>query len=141
LQVHGPDAQVLVYIATQPGAVKYRDGIPLVIQSYSSGEEGFYRGDAEIFKDITVFQEKDPFFRQADIKEGKVKKINPKGEMLLKKAGEREYIFEHAWRQVREKFYVEDLQGVDWPFYKKEYEKFLPYITNSYDFTWVFDGE
>lgn len=67
-------------------------------------------------------------------KDGKIKAINTKGEMILKKADEQAYIFEHAWRQVREKFYVEDLQGVDWDFYKSEYEGFLPYINNNYDF-------
>jgi tricorn protease len=37
------------------------------------------------------------------------------------------YLFEHIWRQVREKFYVKDLRGVDWDYYKKVYEKFLAY--------------
>ena len=67
-------------------------------------------------------------------KDGKAKGISTKGEMVLKKADERAYIFEHAWRQVREKFYVVDLQGVDWDFYKSAYEPFLPYINNNYDF-------
>lgn len=67
-------------------------------------------------------------------KDGKVTRINTKGEMVLKKGDERTYIFEHAWRQVREKFYVVDLQGVDWDFYKEAYEPFLPYINNNYDF-------
>jgi len=39
-----------------------------------------------------------------------------------------------VWQQVDDKFYVKDLQGVDWPLYKKSYEKFLPYINNNYDF-------
>jgi C-terminal processing protease CtpA/Prc len=43
-------------------------------------------------------------------------------------------MFNHAWRQVREKFYVKDLHGVDWDMYKKEYAKFLPYINNGTDF-------
>lgn len=47
---------------------------------------------------------------------------------------ERSYIFNHAWKQVKEKFYVQDLHGVDWDFYKKEYEKFLPHIANNFDF-------
>jgi len=47
---------------------------------------------------------------------------------------ERSYIFDHAWRQVVSKFYLPDLHGVDWGFYKKEYEKFLPHINNNYDF-------
>ena len=28
--------------------------------------------------------------------------------------GEREYIFDHVWQQVDDKFYVADLQGTDW---------------------------
>jgi len=67
--------------------------------------------------------------------DGKTKPVKTNGEMVLKQADERAYIFDHAWRQVREKFYVVDLQGVDWEFYHAEYKKFLPYINNSYDFT------
>ena len=36
--------------------------------------------------------------------------------------------------QFKKKFYREDMQGVDWDFYKSEYEKFLPHINNGYDF-------
>ena len=49
--------------------------------------------------------------------------------------GEREYIFDHVWQQVDDKFYVEDLQGTDWTGYKASYKRFLPYINNNYDFT------
>lgn len=48
---------------------------------------------------------------------------------------ERRYIFNHIWSQVNDKFYVKDMQGVDWKLYKKVYEKFLPHISNGYDFT------
>jgi C-terminal processing protease CtpA/Prc len=54
--------------------------------------------------------------------------------MELKPAIEREYMFEHAWRQTREKFYLEDMHGVDWDFYKKAYERFLPHVDNNRDF-------
>ncbi|MFA6676336.1 MAG: S41 family peptidase [Bacteroidales bacterium] len=47
---------------------------------------------------------------------------------------ERQYMFDHVWRQVKEKFYVKDLQGCDWDYYRTEYEKFLPYINNDRDF-------
>ena len=50
-------------------------------------------------------------------------------------AQERAYIFDHAWRQVINKFYRSDLHGVDWKYYREVYEKFLPYINNNYDFT------
>ena len=48
--------------------------------------------------------------------------------------GEREYIFDHVWQQVDDKFYVEDLQGTDWNGFKETYKRFLPYINNNYDF-------
>ncbi len=69
-----------------------------------------------------------------DIADGKSTPINTSGEMILQTDRERSYIFEHCWRQVREKFYVEDLQGVDWDYYYSEYEKFLPHINNNYDY-------
>ena len=47
---------------------------------------------------------------------------------------EREYIFDHVWQQVKDKFYVEDIHGVDWEGYRKIYQRFLPYINNEYDF-------
>lgn len=71
---------------------------------------------------------------ELDIKTGAPKPISFDAEMLHNAALERVYMFNHAWRQVREKFYVEDLHGVDWDLYKKEYAKFLPYITNGFDF-------
>lgn len=64
----------------------------------------------------------------------KPKPISYRAEMTLNKPQERAYLFEHVWRQVKKKFYVKDLHGVDWDFYKKEYKRFLPYINNNYDF-------
>lgn len=55
-------------------------------------------------------------------------------ELELQKAAERQYIYEHAWRQVKDKFYDPDLHQLDWNFYKKAYERFLPHINNNYDF-------
>jgi len=55
--------------------------------------------------------------------------------MLLDKTAENNYIFDHSWRLLKEKFYVENLHGVDWEFYYNAYKKFLPYITNNYDFS------
>ena len=65
----------------------------------------------------------------------KLEPLKASGEMLLKKGNEREYIFDHCWRQFKEKFYKVDLHGVDWNFYYKEYRRFLPYINNNYDFS------
>lgn len=65
---------------------------------------------------------------------GKSTPIIIAGEMTLNAAAERSYIFEHCWRQVKEKFYDPKLHGIDWDMYKTTYAKFLPHITNNYDF-------
>ena len=64
----------------------------------------------------------------------KKKEVQFKAEFNLDKAIERLYMFEHVWRQAKEKFYRPNLGGVDWDYYKTNYEQFLPYITNNYDF-------
>ncbi|MDE5567348.1 MAG: PDZ domain-containing protein [Muribaculaceae bacterium] len=51
-----------------------------------------------------------------------------------KPSKEREYIYNHAWKQVKDKFYDANLHGVDWDYYGEHYRRFLPYINNNYDF-------
>ncbi|HTQ28803.1 MAG TPA: S41 family peptidase, partial [Puia sp.] len=69
-----------------------------------------------------------------DPENGKMEPVGISGEMVLRQADEKAYIFDHMWRQIKEKFYVEGLHGVDWNFYYSEYKKFVPYINNNYDF-------
>jgi Tol biopolymer transport system component/C-terminal processing protease CtpA/Prc len=83
-------------------------------------------------KFILLFADGKPM--KVDVADGKSEPLKTNGEMLLKPAEERNYIFDHAWRQLRDKFYVEDLQGVDWNYYYSTYKKFLPFISNNYDF-------
>jgi Tol biopolymer transport system component/C-terminal processing protease CtpA/Prc len=65
---------------------------------------------------------------------GKPTPISVASEMVLDAAKERAYIFEHCWRQVKEKFYDPTIHGIDWQMYKDTYAKFLPHISNNYDF-------
>ncbi len=51
-----------------------------------------------------------------------------------KPSKEREYIYDHAWKQVKDKFYDKDLHGVDWDYYGEHYKRFLPHISNNHDF-------
>jgi tricorn protease len=69
-----------------------------------------------------------------DTSNGSEKHIGYKAGMEINSPKERAYMFEHVWRQALEKFYVEDMNGVDWKFYKKNYAQFLPYINNNFDF-------
>lgn len=72
---------------------------------------------------------------KVSVADNKQTPISFTAEFNLNKAQERAYMFEHAWRQVKKKFYDPDLHGVDWDFYKAEYSKFLPHINNNFDFT------
>ena len=77
--------------------------------------------------------------------DGKVQKVSTdsgqatpfrtNGEMVLRPGIERDYIFDHAWRQFKEKFYLPEITSADWTYYYRTYKRFLPYITNNYDFT------
>jgi tricorn protease len=90
------------------------------IVSDKKGENLFILADGKIHK--------------IKLPDGKKSTIGVNGEMVLLEAKEREYMFEHAWRQVQKKFYKIDLHEVDWDFYKKEYARFLPHINNKQDF-------
>jgi len=72
--------------------------------------------------------------QKIDADNGKMESVSIQGEMALKEADEKAYIFDHAWRQVKAKYYVVDMNQVDWDLYYKAYKKFLPYINNDYDF-------
>jgi tricorn protease len=71
---------------------------------------------------------------KVDAEMGKVSPVAINGEMILNTNGERAYIFEHAWRQVKEKFYDPKLHGLDWEGLRASYGRFLPHINNNYDF-------
>lgn len=69
-----------------------------------------------------------------DVDSGKVEPAAVNTEMILNYSAEKAYIFDHSWRQFKEKLIFPDLQKVDWDFYYNSYKKFLPAINNNYDF-------
>jgi len=71
---------------------------------------------------------------QSEGGEAKQKPVAYAAEMTIDRPAERAYMFEHAWRQVRRKFYDPKLHGVDWDAMKKDYAAYLPQIDNNYDF-------
>lgn len=71
---------------------------------------------------------------KVDANTGKLSPISINGEMSLDAEGERAYIFDHAWRQVKKKFYDPTIHGIDWDGYHANYARFLPHINNNYDF-------
>lgn len=71
---------------------------------------------------------------EVSFKDAKIKPIPFKADFNWRPAQEREYIFNHAWRQVQDKFYDPAIHGIDWKGYRDSYARFLPHITNNYDF-------
>ncbi len=65
---------------------------------------------------------------------GQTKQINFSGDFEFRPKAEREYMFGHIWKQVKEKFYDPNLHGADWNYYHDNYAQFLPYIDNYFDF-------
>ncbi len=85
-------------------------------------------------KEKHIFLNNRGSLKKIEVPDGKMEGISYSSEMNLNADAERAYMFEHAWRQFKKKFYLEDLHGVDWDMYKANYERFLPYINNRYDF-------
>ncbi len=81
-----------------------------------------------------IFLISDGKILKVEVEGGKQESVGIKGEMSLNESIERSYLFDHAWRQAKKKFYVKDLHGVDWDGYRNDYSRFLPYINNNYDF-------
>ena len=72
--------------------------------------------------------------KKIDLAKGKPEAVNFEANFNYRPQEEREYIFNHIWQQVKDKFYVENLHGTDWEGYRENYKRFLPYINNNYDF-------
>ena len=72
--------------------------------------------------------------KKVNIKESKADPITFAADFNYCPAQERAYIFNHVWRQVKDKFYDSSLHGIDWEGYREAYARFLPHINNNYDF-------
>ncbi|MBD5373979.1 MAG: peptidase S41 [Bacteroides sp.] len=72
--------------------------------------------------------------REITLADTKSKDIPFSAEFNYRPADERQYMFNHAWRQVKDKFYDPDIHGIDWKGYHDAYARFLPHINNNYDF-------
>lgn len=81
-----------------------------------------------------LFLSKGGHLMKVNVKNGKTQSLTVSADMRVNHDAERQYIFNHAWRQVKKKLYDPDIHGIDWKMYYDEYAKFLPYINNNYDF-------
>lgn len=72
--------------------------------------------------------------KKIDLASADTKNIEFEAPYDRKPSKEREYIYDHMWKQVKDKFYDANLHGVDWDAYGEHYRRFLPHINNNYDF-------
>ncbi|WP_339881605.1 S41 family peptidase [Polaribacter vadi] len=76
---------------------------------------------------------------------GKITKLDPetkkqkgvsiKGEILLDEYAERQAMFDHVWIRTNAVFYEPTFHGIDWNNMKVEYQKYLPHISNGFEFS------
>jgi tricorn protease len=82
----------------------------------------------------SLFVLADGHVSKIDPESGKMEPVAIGGEMVLDQSSEKAYMFDHMWRQIKQKFLVADLYGADWDFYYGVYKKFLLFINNNYDY-------
>ena len=131
-----PDGEKVLYLA------KFEKGYDLWVYEPRTKEvkllaklEAENTGGLRLDKEgKTAYVLADRKLTSVEIEGGKTKPVALEATMELDAAAERAYLFEHAWRQTREKFYLEDMGGVDWDMYRAAYARFLPSIDNNPDF-------
>ena len=72
--------------------------------------------------------------RKFDPKTEKLTNVSASSSMKVDGAAEREYMLRHVFNEEREQFFRTDMNGADWPALYEAYKKFLPHISNNYDF-------
>lgn len=72
--------------------------------------------------------------QKMDLPTGELKPITYRANVKMDLAEEREYMFDHVYKQQQKRFYNTSMHGVDWDAMTAAYRKFLPHINNNYDF-------
>lgn len=63
-----------------------------------------------------------------------LKPISYQAHVKMDLAAERDYMFNHVYKQEQKRFYNLNMHEIDWDAMTKAYRKFLPHIDNNYDF-------
>ncbi|WP_192820394.1 S41 family peptidase [Rufibacter sp. LB8] len=65
----------------------------------------------------------------------KQENVSVGGDMNLNVAAERAFMLEHVWRRTQKTFYTAGFHGANWEALKPDYEKYLPHVSNNYEFS------
>ena len=72
--------------------------------------------------------------QKMDMASDDLKPVSYRANLKMDLAAEREYMFDHVYKQQQKRFYNLNMHGVDWDAMSAAYRKFLPHIDNNYDF-------
>ena len=97
--------------------------------------KGIGGGRMQTDKDFKTLYLRGRQIKKVDLSKNKSENIDFEANFNYQPYVERQYLFNHIWQQVQDKFYDPNMHGVDWQAYRSIYEKFLPHINNNYDFS------
>ena len=133
--VLSPDGENLYYLS------RFEKGFDLWVNKLKDNETKLlvkidgYAGNLHIDKDgKNLFLTAGGRLQKIEIAGNKQSNISYKAEFTINYPKEREYLYEHMWRQVSKKFYDPAIHGIDWAGFKANYARFLPHINNNFDF-------
>lgn len=74
------------------------------------------------------------YIKKLDIESGRVSTIGFEAFYTERPDEKRAYLFDHIWKQTKDKLYDPNMNGADWDALYQDYKKYLPHINNNYDF-------
>ena len=129
-----PDGEALYYISSANGdgglwKINLRDKKSELVRNLESPMARF--STSQDGKNVLLLSRNS--IRKMDDK-GKLTPVSYEGKQEVDHAKERAYMFDYVKRQEREMFYNKNMHGVDWENLTEHYRRFLPHITDNYEF-------
>ncbi len=128
-----PDGETLYYLSSFEGG-------------YDLWKKSLRKDDAKIVNKLNgggAYMQADPdgnifllgsSVRKFNPKNDRVTNVSLGGKFTIDTDKEREYMLRHVYNEERERFYVADMNGVQWDSLYNNYKRFLPHINNNYDY-------
>jgi tricorn protease len=129
------DAAKLYYLASNADGTElweqdFRESSTKLVKKFGGGGANFVLSDDE----TSIFMLAGSSLSHAKIDAiESAKPISFDAVMELKPEAERAAMFDHAWRQIKDKFYNPNFHGIDWDAMKVAYQAKLPSIANNRD--------
>lgn len=129
------DASKLYYVKSDANGSElwerdFREDGTKLVKKFSAGGASFTFSADE--KSIFLLAGGSLMHAKVDAIDG-AKPIAMDAVMRLQPEAERAYMFDHGWRQIKDKFYKPDFHGIDWDAMKKDYQAKLPSIGSNRD--------